>query len=388
MNRRRARRAALLAMTVLMTVALTAGAHAAPGEFGPPEAVCIRGLSAVVGGTLYAAGDCSGGVALSVRRPAASWHRSASFWMGMHVEAVAADDTATFVLVSCLPTADGKCPAPPPDGRDYFVGKIPHGGSPSALTLVGSSESSGPATIAARGGRWWAAWTTTYRDYDRPGSGSQTVMWQKTYGGAARGSVPVPRDPTGARTFSSSPSIALTGSGAEIAFITQVDLAGAQSQLQLATAGADGAFTTQAYGPAAGAPAMAPDIAYSGGRTFVAWARDSRPAVAFERDGRLQRIDVPHRGDVVPEGVAVTASGGLLTLTTAETFTYQGSLTRRVYVRSISAAGDVGAARELTAGAARTAPHLWGRVLDATAVGGKASVAYSDGTRAWVVRQG
>lgn len=298
-----------------------------------------------------------------------------------HPEAVADDGTTTFVVMSCT-QMDAGCGFADPLGKNFSIGKVPHGGHPSALTQLGRSESSGDAaTVAASGGRWWAAWQSTIQDRDRPGSGSQVIAYRKTFGGARQGEVTVPRDPSGTRTFSRQPALVLTGSGAVLAFVTQVDQPGALSTLQLATAGADGRFTTSPYAPATGASAESPDVAFSGGRAFVAWSRNGRPALAFSQNGSTRRIDLPYRGTVEYGGVSVAASGGLVTVTTTERFSYQGGDTTRVYARALDATGTLQGTTELTAPAGRRDPHVQGGVSDSTAARGRATVAFYDGTR-------
>jgi hypothetical protein len=376
----------VLAAATLAALSLLPAAPAGAASFAPAQATCAQHVSAVADGTVYGAGDCAGGVSIFVRRPGTAWRSLGLGWPDKQVEAVAADETATFVVMSCTMEQSGWQGADPL-GKSFFIGKVPHGGRPSALTELGSTESGDTASVAARGGRWWAAWTSTIRDRDAEGSGSQHVMYRKTFGGVGSGQVPVPRDASGARTFSNEPSIALTGSGAVIAFVSQVEESTGPPTLQLATAGADGAFTTTAYAPAADGPAAAPDVTVSGGRTFVAWSRAGRPALAFARDGSTSRIDLPVRGKVTVAGPTVAASGGRVTVSTAETFSYQGGTTTRVYARSLDAQGALRSTTELTAAAGRQDPHVRGELTDSTAGRGTATVAYAAGPRRWTASQ-
>lgn len=375
------RTVATVLFAVLAGTAAPGLVHATTG-FGPVQPTCAQRVAADSDGTLYGAGSCGGSeVRYTVRRPGEAWRDTGLGWPDKRVEAVAADETATFVVVSCTSEQPG-CAAADPLGKDWYVGKVPHGGRPSALTSLGGTEfGNDGAAIAARGGKWWAVVGSTVKDRDVPGSGSQTLTYRKTFGGAGRGTVPVPVDPRG-RTLASQPSIALTGDGAALVFVTQVDTPESEPALQLASAGPDGRFTTSQYGPAAGAPAAAPDVTVSGGRTYVAWARAGRLAVGLGQGASARRVDLPTRGAVGQ--VSVAASGGRLAVSSAETFAFQGRRTSRVYARLLDGAGAVRSTSELTATSARRDPHVQAGLTDSTAARGRVTVAFGEdiaGTR-------
>ena len=377
------RTATVAALAALLLSA--APAAAAPPRYGPLQPACVEVLGALGDGTVYGAGDCGGRITVLQRRPGGSWQPFMAAWRDRQVEAVAVDNTGVFVVVSCSSMA-AECGAPAPQGKQFSIGKVPFRGGPTPLTQLGGSESGDTATVSARDGRWWAAWTDTLRDYDEPGSGSQTIRWRKTFGGPGSGtlSVPAPPEPS-MRVFSSDPNLVLTQTGAAVAFVTYADRPNAEPALQLATAGSDGRFETSPYEPAAGAAATAPDLAFSGGRLFVAWARNGRPALGFERDGRHMRTDLPFRGAVWD--VAVAASGGLATVATSEEFAYAGGRTTRVYARSFDTAARLQATTELTAAAGREDPHVRAALHDATAARGRATVAFTAGSRTGTASQ-
>ncbi len=377
----------LAALAVLLLSAAPAGASAP--AYAPPVAACVTAVSGAPDATVWGAGTCGGRVTLSSHRPSGSWRvvRTA-FRAGLAVEAVAADSTGVFVVVSCT-SQDDPCNVGDPLGKRFLIGKVPYAGAPTPLTDLGSSEAGDSATVAARDGRWWAAFTQTLRDFDRPGSGSRTVLWRKTFGGAATGTVPVPADPSGREVLAFDPSIALTAVGAVLTLRTSVEGDEPEArQLQLATASADGRFTTAPLGPAQGATAEAADVAWSGGRTFVAWSRGGRPALAFERDGRLVRTDLPYRGRVVSDGLSVAASGSLVSVVTTEAFAYREGRTSRTYARSFDATGTLQQTVELTAAAGSTRPYLQSQVTDGTAARGRATVSFAVEGRTFAASQG
>lgn len=370
---------ALLAAASAAAAVLPA-APAAAASFAAAQPTCAQKISAVADGTVYGAGDCGGGVSVLVRSPGGAWRNIGVAWPNKRVEAVAADEVATFIVMSCT-SADRGCQTADPLGEEFFIGKVLHGGRPSALTPLGGTELSGDlATVAARGGRWWAAFTQTIRDRDVEGSGSRKIIFRKTFGGAGRGEVTAPQDASGTRVYTYDPAITLTGTGALLAFLTQTAGSGEPAALNTGTAGPDGIFRSEPFAPAAGAPAAAPDVAFSGGRTFLAWSRDGRPALAFERDGSMSRIDLPFRGTVTFAGPTVAASGGRVTVTTAERFPYRGKHTTRVYARALDAHGTLRSTTELTAAAGRQDPYVEGGLSDSTAARGRATVAYSVGS--------
>lgn len=371
--------AALFSLALPLSLATPAQAAAPP--FGAPQPSCAQKVSAVASGTVYGAGYCGGGVTILSRVPGGAWRSAGVAWPNKSPEAVADDGTTTFVVMSCSNFAQG-CTTGDPLGKGFFIGKVAHGGRPSALTTLGSTSSSGDAaTVAARSGTWWAAWSATDPDRDQAGTGSGVINYRKTFGGAGSGQLTAPADPGGARTFAREPSLVLTDSGAQMVFISQTNSSGATPALQLATAGADGKFTTSAYEPAAGASAESPDIAYSGGRTFIGWSRNGHPALAFAQNGTMRRNDLPYRGTITYAGLSVAASGGLVTVTTTEMFAYQNGTTSRVYARAIDTTGTVQATTELSAAAGRQDPYVRAGVTDSTAARGRATVAFWDGTR-------
>lgn len=370
-----------LMMPLVAIASPAASAQAAAPPFAAAQLSCAQKISAVASGVIYGAGYCGGGTTLLVRAPGGAWRGLGVAWPNEHPEAVADDGATTFVVVSCTQSDKG-CGFVDPLGKNFAIGKIPHGGRASALTQLGGTEFSGDvASVLASGGKWWAVWGSSVLDRDNPGSGRQVLAYRKTYGGAAHGEIIVPRDPSGARTFSRQPSLALTGAGALLAFVTKVDRADARPTLQVATVGADGRFTPSAYGPAAGASGESPDVAFSGGRTVIAWARSGRPTVALSQNGITQRVDLPYRGTVELGGLSVAASGGVVTVTTSQYFAYQGGNTIRVYAQSVDASGTLLATTELTAPAGRRDPHVFAGVTDSTAAHGLATVAFWDGTR-------
>jgi hypothetical protein len=366
---------ALVASFALLLTA--APAHAGTG-FGPAEVACIERVAAVADGTVYGAGRCNGGVAVYVRRPGQPWRSSGILWPHKRVEAVAADQVATYVLMSCTPgEGDHDCDIADPLGHEFFIAKLPHGGRPSAVRHLGGTEGGNTdGTLIARDGQWWAAYTSAIRDRDVEGSGRAVISWTKTYGGAGRGEIALPAD-AGARTFADVPSLAFTSSGVAIAFHSLVDRPGEKERLQLATAGMEGRFTVTPYSPTDPAAAPYSALTSSNGQLVLAWSRDGRPALAI--GVHAPRIDLPSRGTIAYRGISVAASGGLVTVTTAETFLYQRGQTTRVYARILDAAGRLLSTTELTAPAGRANPYLQGRVNGSTAARGLASVAFFDG---------
>ena len=366
---------ALIATTALLTVASPASAGTG---FGPAEAACVERVAAVANGTVYGAGQCNGGVSVYVRMPGAGWRSLGLAWPHKRVEAVAADSAATYVLMSCTRwDGDRDCEIADPLGHEYFIAKLPHGGRPSAVRHLGGTEGGNTdGTLVARDGQWWAAFTSTIRDRDMEGSGRSAITWVKTYGGAGRGEIAMPPD-AGNRTFADSPSLALTTEGVALAVSSRVDRPGETGKLQLATAGPDGRFTVTPYAAGDPAAAAAPAVTSSGGRLLIAWSRNGRPALAFGAQG--SRIDLPYRGTVAWRGISVAASGGVVTVTSAERFAYAGAETTRVYARSLDARGRLLATTELTAPAGRANPHLEGQVDGSTAAQGRATVAFYDG---------
>lgn len=377
---------ATAALAVAVPLSVAAPAQAATAPFSTPLPGCAQKVSGVANGTVYAAGFCGGGVTVLSRASGGTWRSSGLAWPHKHPDAVADDGMTTFVVMECGDT-DAGCPAVS-RGQTFFIGKVPHGGRPSALTTLGSPEAGGDtATVAARNGQWWAAWSSTVPDYGQTGSGSGVIQYRKTFGGAGSGQLTGPADPSGAHTFAREPSLVLTDTGAEMVFVSQPNASGSTPTLQVATAGADGTFTTTPYGPAAGASVESPDIAYSGGRAFIGWSFDGRPALAFGQNGTDKRIEMPYRGTVTYGGLAVAASGGLVTLTTSETFDYQNGVTSRVYARALDATGTLQRTTELSAPAGRRDPHVRAGVTDSTAARGRATIGFWDGSQQESVSQ-
>jgi hypothetical protein len=350
---RAARLTATALPAVLLAVPLAAPAQAA--VYGAPEAVCARALvAATASGAVWGACSLAGGVAVTSRRPGQAWAQTAVLWRGWRALAVADDGATTFVVLG------QDLPYP---GTRVAVAKVAHGGRPSAVTELDRTEQFGEAaSIVARAGQWWAVWTSTIRDLDVPGSGGVSVAYRKTVGGAGRGTVLFTHD------AAVSPSIALTGAGAVVGYALHPRSA-SPATLQLARAGADGRFTSTPFAPAAGAAAASPAVVSSGGRTLVAWSRDGRPALA-DATSAGARQDLPARGPVTD--LQLAASGGHAYVVTRQAFSYTGARTARVYAADVTTAGV--STTELTAAAARRAPHLVATLSGTTAARGRATV--------------
>lgn len=354
---RRARRAAQLVATALPAVLLAVplAAHAQAAVYGPPEPVCAGALvAATASGAVWGACTVPGGVAVTSRRPGRAWAQTAVLWRGWRALAVADDGATTFVVLG------QDLPYP---GTRLAVTKVAHRGRPSAVTELDSTEQSGEtASIAARGGRWWAVWTSTVRDLDVPGSGGTSIAYRKTLGGAARGTVLSTHD------TALSPSLALTGAGATVGYAL-FPRGARQASLQLARAGADGRFTSSPFAPAAGAGVASPQVVASGGSTLVAWSRDGRPAFAVA--GSVQpRRDLPVRAPVGE--LRLAASGGHAFVTTSQSFAFAGARTTRVYLYDLTSSGV--RTSELTAAAGRRDPHVRAQLGGATAARGVGTV--------------
>jgi hypothetical protein len=344
-------RAAALAAVAALPLLLVAPASAVPA----PEPVCRGALVAAdASGAVWGACSLSGGVAVTSRRPGRAWAQTAVLWRGWRALAVADDGATTFVVLG------QDLPYP---GTRLAVAKVAHGGRPSAVTELDRTEQFGEtASIAARDGRWWAVWTSTVRDLDQPGSGGTSIAYRKTLGGPGRGAVLSTHD------AAIQPSIALTGAGATVGYALYPRGA-LRATLQLARAGAGGRFTSAPVAAADGAGVAAPQVVASGGRTFVAWSRDGRPALADAASPGARR-DLPVRGEV--GDLRLAASGGHRFVVTGQSFTYTGARTTRVYAYDVTAAGV--RVTELTAAAARRDPHLSAHLAGVTAARGTATV--------------
>ncbi|MFN2626772.1 MAG: hypothetical protein ABR520_11900 [Mycobacteriales bacterium] len=353
---------AALAGTLTVVLALPASASIAP--FGPPQQACgsanLPGrvkIAPLASGALWGASSCGAGIRIVSRAPGGAW-RSTPAWSGDYgVAAVADDGATTFVVLRSPEDYD-------PAGTTLYVGKVPHGGRPSALTqLVGIGDTTEEASIVARDGRWWAFYSLTRsgRFPDDNEQGSATLHWRKTMGGAAEGSFP-----SDVR-YVDTPSAALTASGVVLTFQRQYDVVGPRT-LFLATATPDGVFQETNLGPVD--YYRSSDVAHAGGRTFVAWTRNHAPVLRYETADGPRVFELPHRGDV--GAILVAASGGHVFVATEETFSYQGGQTTRVYVRDVSSTGAV-SATEVSAAAGRTNPHVRWVLDDLTAARGRAT---------------
>ena len=349
--------AALLGVVLSAAVTVAVPASAAP--YGPADTrSCVSHVSAVADGTVFGAGDCGKGVAVS-RRPAGSgWTITGAYWpAGYAVEAVAADGVATFVALS----------RPLGSGKEFAVGKLVHGSARlSALTVLGSTESGDDrADVVASGGRWAVGWTSTALERDRPAApSSQVVVRGSLIGGltrvvAAGGSLPA------------EPALALTPDDVHVLFTEAADGMRVLRHARVTVGGGHVASATR-FAPAAGAAAAVPDAVVAGGSLVVAWSRAGAPAVALG----TRRLDLPHRGRVVD--VAVAASGGTAFVVTAERFSYAGGTTQRVYARDVTAQGQR-RSTELSAAAGRASPTVVVALHDATAARGLATVSTSAG---------
>lgn len=339
----------------LVSVLLLAGAASADyrATGGP---ACVSHVSAVASGTLYGAGDCGKGIVVSRRLPGRDWETRGAFWPAGHlVEAVAADEVATFVVLSR--------PSGPPDGaRQYVIGKLLHRSSTlSALTTLGSSDIGGDrVSLVARDGRWAAV----YVDRSRiEGEMTTELVLRKTLGG--NGSAGILRD----EVLPAEPSLALGPDGFVLAFTAGRD----SRTLRTARAGLDGRFGDAAdYGPAAGAAAALPAVVVAGGTQVVAWSHGGAPAVSFGRD----RLDLPRRGTVLQ--VRLAASGGSAFVTTSERFAHAGGTTERIYARDVGF-GGVRSTQEIGTAYGRQDPRVQLTLRSTTAARGVHTVAYSGG---------
>jgi hypothetical protein len=153
-----------LLLLAVLSLAVRVPASAAAPSFGTPVAVCAQRLAALPSGRVYGAGDCGSGPRLLVSDSGRPWRTAAALWAGYRVESLAVDGTAPFVVVSC-DRREPPCKAGSgPRGRGFFIGKVPHGGSRSALTRLGSSQLDDSADVVATGGHWFAAWTQSVLD--------------------------------------------------------------------------------------------------------------------------------------------------------------------------------------------------------------------------------
>ncbi len=352
----------------LAVLPLLLAAPASAATFGPATSVpCVERVSAVSTGTVFAAGSCAGRVQVSRREPGGAF-RPVGSWAGdARVVDVAADGAATFVLLARAAAGQGE---------DLLIGKLPHGGRPSALTTLGSSEASVEASVTASGGRWAAAWVETVRELDQPGSGSSTL---KTRGTLLAAGTQVFNEPRAV-----SPSVAYgpdkdCGTGAYVAgrpvpsCAVLVFTASLDEPLRITHALPGKRFgSTGGIASNGGAAAALPTVVLSGGTEVFAWSREQRPVLQLGRDGT--RRDLPSRGSVT--GLGLDASSGSAFVVTSELFTSGGSQTQRVYARDVTAAA-VRSVTELPLG-----PHAADaivRLSGVTAARGRATVVTTGG---------
>ncbi len=366
------RRLPLLVLAGVLTAVAPAAtsASAATPSYGPVVTACVEKVSALPSGRVYGAGDCGRGARLLVRDPGGAWRSAATLWPGYRVEALAADATASFVVVSC-DRLEPPCEAGGPSGAGYLIGKVPHGGTRSALTRLGASETTGPADVVAKDGRWFAAWTQTFPDRDRPGSGSQEAHWATTMGGTRRGTFPPATDEAPGRVFTNQPSLALAPSGVRAAYTSyRPDDASPTSRLLLDDVTTSGAGVPTPYRPAAGADVSFVRLVVSGGTTLLGWAAAGRPFVGV--GGRA--VALPFRG--APDALTLAASGGRLFLTTGECFGQpRTGTTNHVYARVLDSTGRLLSSTDVAGVPVPSCPASVGVPTGATAARGVGTVA-------------
>lgn len=367
----RTRRPSLL--LVLALVAAVSGGVAPSASAASPQAVCVTSLSANASGAVYGAGSCSEDGVTVYRRSASggAFVAVGTHWRGYRAVDVADDGRATFVLMICHEVAD-PCGSDPLTGR-YAVAKLPHGGRPSAITRLG--EAGGDGSIAAKDGKWVVAYVDAQAVREPDDRAFSRVVVRGTVDAGVR-AVISPRDPEASpEPTVAQPAVAITEQGVTVAFLDQQP--GVPAVLRTATVDRTDRVLVADFAPAAGAPADTPAIAVSGSRTFLAWSRAGRLALAF--DGA--RRDLPTRGTVTQ--VALAASGGRVLLLDSEQFAYAGGSTTRVYLRQVTLDGAV-AQTELSAAAGRRDPTVRASLNDVTAARGRPTTSFSDGTRVLV----
>lgn len=283
----------LAVSTFLLGTALQALPAAAPASAATDQPGCFARLSAAPNGDVYAAGSCSGDVVTVSRRAAsaASFRAVATAWKGFAVRDVADDGASTFVLLHC-DGIGGTCRAADPLVGRFAVAKLPHGGRPSAVTLLGDGQ--GDGSLAAADGRWVAAYAAAEFRREESERAYSRIEVRGTAVGGARATI-LPRQPEATpEPFVSQPAVVLRPDGAYVVYVDSRRESDPAPELRTASVTRAGRVTTAAFAPAAGAAADTPAVAASGGHTFVGWSRASRPALAV--DG--VRHDLPSRGQV------------------------------------------------------------------------------------------
>ncbi len=364
--------AALAALAVL--------SPAVPASAATTQVACVPRVSAAADGDVYGAGSCSGDAVTLYRRSASGggFRTLTTAWKGFTVEDVADDGSATFVLLHCQADVPGTCPGSDPLVGRYAAAKLPHGGRPSAVTLLGDGQAGG-GSIAASGGRWVAAYAAASFRRSEEERASSHLELRGTAVGGGLGVTVRPQHPYATpEPYVTEPAVALTASGAVFAYLERDSDSDPSPELRTGTVDAARRVSTAPFAPAAGAPAGSPAVAASGGRVFVAWSRAGRLALAH--DGVRQ--DLPVRGTA--SGVALAASGGKAFLLDQEAFAYDGSTTARVYLRTVTLGGST-TTTELSAAAGRADSHVRAQAYDVTAARGLPTAALFDGARNVVV---
>lgn len=344
---------------------IASGSASAPE--GQPARMCTPGggarLAALADGSLYAAASCKGHSGVTVlRKPlGGSWVATvSSAWPGWSPVSVADDGGSTFVVVQ-------KPGIGSPNDTISAIGKVPHGGRPSALTSLGEDETAPDLQVVARAGKWRVI----------SGSHSYHSDQAPTAGLGQTGTLPGARTrPPSTGRLDESPSIALTTDGAVMVWVSrEAPVDGTQPEgpgrLMQATAGADGQWTTRELPQAGGQDASYPKVVVSGSQTIIAWTSRDR-AHLVRGDGPEQVL--PAQGAVEGYSLKLAASGGRIFVTARQTL---GSpQAAAIYRQAVASDGSVDTV-ELTATADPSSPHAaWG-LSSAVAARGVPTAAFS-----------